>query len=574
MTDSHNVPTNVPADVPTPEGRRPAARAPRYLSGDPSGWRFQIRVPARFIRADSFLARPSPILRMRLGALPRKAAEPRAELCAALCRAVFATASGKKETSTMQGLSLDNNERDLLEQVMAACQQGIASAIAAPEQALGLARGLESALSTLNLVATERQRGDAGNAAIRAGADGMVREALRGVLTHARDPSQAETVLARLPNLMSPAPHNADAAPVAPRPSGSGVPTFGEVSQGYIDMRIGVDGAEHPDVKILRMRRQTFLDLIGDRPVDGYTPADLQNYVTAMQYWPANSTKRSQFQGMTTQQVLDANRGLQLAPLKRKSLQDGYVANIRTMMRYWMAEKGYRDPFAGVRLRWPRTAAPPVKREEIGIDIVNRVFELGVESGLLLDAMLPPLARLTARRLGLLIFLRGSDIRLKHGVHVAQTGGIIFVDGAWRRVPIKTDASAGFFVLHNFLAEIGYLKWAMDQGDGWLFPEAHEHPDPSRYVSKIANRLLRAAGATGGAEVFHSLRGDGITGLRSNQLPGRTARLQAGHELGDVHDRYGLTTLTAEECRRLASLPLESAINWDRLTGLNYEELA
>src|SRR5690606_21794034 len=107
-------------------------------------------------------------------------------------------------------------------------------------------------------------------------------------------------------------------------------------------------------------------------------------------------------------------------------------------------------------------------REQIGTDIVNRVFELGKASGLLLDTMLPALARLTARRLGLLIFLRGSDIRRKHGVYVAQTGGIICVDGAWRRVPIKTDASAGFFVLHNFLAEIGYIEWAMDQGDGWL----------------------------------------------------------------------------------------------------------
>jgi hypothetical protein len=435
-----------------------------------------------------------------------------------------------------------------------------------------LARGLETALSTLNLVATECQKGETGNAAIRAGADGMVREALRGILAHAEDPARAQTALTRVPDFLPSIRHTAAAAPAAPR--SSDLPTFGEVSQAYIDMRVGVDGADHPDVKILRMRRQTFLDLMGDRPVDHYTPADLQSYVTAMQYWPANSTKRRQFEGMTTQEVLDANRGLQLAPLKRKSLQDGYVANIRTMMRYWMAEKGYRDPFAGVRLRWPKTAAPPVTREQIGTDIVNRVFELGKASGLLLDTMLPPLARLTARRLGLLIFLRGSDIRRKHGVYVAQTGGIICVDGVWRRVPIKTDASAGFFVLHNFLEEIGYIKWAMDQGDGWLFPEAHDHPDPSRYVSKIANRLLRAAGATGGAEVFHSFRGDRITDLRSNHLSGRTARLQAGHELDDVHDKYGLNTLTAEECQRLANLPLESAINWDLLRELDFAELA
>lgn len=75
-------------------------------------------------------------------------------------------------------------------------------------------------------------------------------------------------------------------------------------------------------------------------------------------------------------------------------------------------------------------------------------------------------------------------------------------------------------------------------------------------------------------ELFHSFRSDRITHLRSNYLSGRTARLQAGHELDDVHDKYGFNTLTAGECQRLANLPLESAIKWDLLRELDFAELA
>src|SRR5690606_39497613 len=204
----------------------------------------------------------------------------------------------------------------------------------------------------------------------------------------------------------------------------------------------------HPDIKYLRLRRQTFLDLIGDRPVDCYSPKDLQDYVSRMKFWPANSTMRVEFTGRTTEQILAATQDMHMQPLALKTLRDGYVANIKTMMRYQMTDKGYRDPFAGVRLRWPGTAAPPVAREEIGIDVINRTFELGVQSGLLDEAMLPLLARLTTRRLGLLVHLRGSDIRMKHGVYVAQTNGIVFDGTTWKRTPIKTAQSNRFFVLH------------------------------------------------------------------------------------------------------------------------------
>ncbi len=61
--------------------------------------------------------------------------------------------------------------------------------------------------------------------------------------------------------------------------------------------------------------------------------------------------------------------------------------------------------------------------------------------------MLSLLGNLAGRRLGPLVHLTGTDIRLKClGVWVAQTSGIVLTEqGVWQRVPIKTDQSTTFF---------------------------------------------------------------------------------------------------------------------------------
>jgi hypothetical protein len=566
MSRTPNVSTNVPANVPR---RLTSPRKASYLVGDPSGWRFQMRLPASIRTADSFLAKSASTLRFRIGPMSRRAAEQQAGLYATICRAVFAAALQKQENRDVQQNNFGSD--NLVEQVVTSCEAAIAAAKETPSLALGLARGLDTALKTLNLVFGEVEKGEEGNPSIVVNADAMARDALRSVLAYAPDKAAAE---AALTSAQVVAPSGSAIAVAAPTVvSRTGMPFFSEVSQAYIDMRIANDGPDHPDIKYLRLRRQTFLDLIGDRPVDCYSPKDLQDYVSRMKFWPANSTKRAEFTGRTTEQILAANQDMHMQPLALKTLRDGYVANIKTMMRYQMTDKGYRDPFAGVRLRWPGTAAPPVAREEIGIDVINRTFELGVQSGLLDEAMLPLLARLTTRRLGLLVHLRGSDIRMKHGVYVAQTNGIVFDGTTWKRTPIKTAQSNRFFVLHNLLVEIGFVEWAMQQ-DGWLFEALHEHPDASKYASKAMNRLIQEAGGMGAnIEVFHSLRGDGITGLRAGEKD-RTNRIQAGHELDGVHDKYGHRNLTAAECQRLANRELDSEINWDVFRGLDFDALA
>ena len=477
---------------------------------------------------------------------------------------------------------LDGPEQDLVSQVVAACQAAIDSALANPAEAVGLAAGLNSALSTLTLVQTETGKGTAGLQPVVANADALTRAALADVLKWAPNPHAATKALAGV-DRVAPRPAR-DTEPVPPiaapvhgapsRPQrGRGLPTFGEVSLAYIEMRLERDGGESSDIGSLRMRRRTFIELIGDRAVDEYYPRDLQSYVAQMQFWPANATKTANFKEATAREIIEANRDRSRKPISLKSLQDGYVANIRTMMRHGMADHDYRDPFAGAKISWPNGLARSRPREGIGVDVRNRVFRNGVSSGRLDEAVMPLLATLTGRRLAILLYLQGSDIREKHGVWIAQTSGIVSRNGVWTRVPIKTGESMTFFVLHALLVEIGFVDWARRQ-DGFLFAEPHLHTDPAKYVSKTMNRLLRASGAEGRVETFHSMRGDRIDDMREEDVDARARRLQARHELGDEHEQYGHRALNAAACRRLANLPLDPEIDWSVFRGLDFDALA
>jgi hypothetical protein len=61
--------------------------------------------------------------------------------------------------TTAMTTPLDDNETDLVKQVIAACHNAITRAIAQPSQAIGLAQGLGSALTSLQLVQQPRPPG-------------------------------------------------------------------------------------------------------------------------------------------------------------------------------------------------------------------------------------------------------------------------------------------------------------------------------------------------------------------------------------------------------------------------------
>lgn len=542
------------------------AAAASYVSPTAGGWRFQWRLPAHFALASG----PSTI-RAALGPRSRPDARRMGQQLAALCTAVCDAALLTQPEADMTMTPLDEKETALVRQVVDACQQAIKTAVNQPSRAIGLAKGLDAALTSLRLVQAEIGKGESGARAVIDNADAISRAALKDVLKHASDPHLAQKVL----NTTLDIPRSLTSEAALMRP-GSGaastLPTFGAISQRYINMRVA-NGAKRGEVQRLCFSRSSFIALVGDRPIDTYFPSDLQSYVTQMQYYPANASKIGALKGLSLPEIVAANNPVKYKPYARKTLQDGFVAFIRTEARAGIADHHYRDPFAGVEIRWPAILRPSVPRVSLGLDALNRIFRQGVASGQLDEAMLPLLSFLTSRRLGLLAYMCGSDIRERYGVTVAQVEGVVKVGDQWQTRPIKTDESGGFFVLHNFLTKIGFTAWAAQQ-DGWVFATLHEHTDPSKYISKVMNRLLVRCGATAAGEVFHSLRGEAIDAMRAADMSDRAKRLQAGHDLGDVHEQYGFSTLSEVECQRLASLPLAKEIDWSVFEGLDFDAMA
>ena len=353
-------------------------------------------------------------------------------------------------------------------------------------------------------------------------------------------------------------------------------PLFSVVSDEYLDARTSAKGEENKDVRIARTRRDLFIELIGDHPVDTYDAADLQAYIEFLKYWPGDNNQRRR--DWTARQIVEDNRDLHLKPLSRNALVDGYVSIVKTMINSGTSTYGYRNPVAGVKLHYPDTAARPVSAEPLSSVSITRVFRTGVGRGMLDEAMLPLLGHLTGRRLGLLIHLTGNDIRQKYpGVFTAQTNGILLVNGKWTRVPIKTEASMTFFVLHEFLVDIGFVDWAMRQGDEFLFRELMRLDDPSKSASSYMQRLFKRAEVEGGdrREVFHSLRAGNIDTMRNAKIEARARKLQAGHAIGDSeHDLYGFRSLNEFEASEMATLPLNPKIDFSVFRGLDFDKLA
>jgi len=545
----------------------------RYLIRSGTSFLFQIRIPKALAQN-----RRIPPFRIGLGPVSKRTAQQRADRLAVLARQAFAHAQARMmqiDGQTLGGITpmFQGGSLDEVLAEMRGFMKAAALLLDQPEPLPGPRETADlAALKGLVTLERELRRGAAASPLIADNVD-MLRARYHHDLGGTPPPSAGPAAAPAAPITPVIAPASA-APPAVPAQPASTKPLFSRIADEYIAMRIGSDGPDHKDVKYLELRKRVFLEIVGDKPVDTYKQSDLQLFVNELQFWPANVTKRTDLGDRSIREILDLNRDRHLQPLSRKTAEDGYVQNIRTMFRHGCTEHDYRYPFADVKIRWPLGYRPSVPREGLSDQLKGEVFRLGVASGLLDEAMLPLLGHLSGRRLGLLCYLRGSDIREKHGVYIAQTDGIVFHNNAWQRVPYKTQDSMTFFVLHKFLAEIGFIEWARAK-DGFLFDIVQEYADPEKQTSGNMNDLLRRAGAVGKQrEVFHCLRHGLIDHMRNKRVDPRARRLQAGHELGDEHEGYGSREISPEECRRLARLPLSKEIDWSVFRGLDFEALS
>ncbi|KAA5595505.1 hypothetical protein [Blastochloris sulfoviridis] len=584
---------------------------------------FQIRIPADLAPGQQ----PCAPLRLRLGEMPKRDAQPRAGWLAMLAKAAFADRrrllNGQWTDTTPPldgpGFPPGGSPEEFLDN-MAAFLNEAAAKLASPAPPPRFAPAEMRTLAAIQeAVAIEQEvrKGPAGHPTVTARADLLRQDVWNRWRAGEGLPPEGEAPLARVMDTfariaerqldllacaegrathpsappMVDCPVEAPAAipPIAsPAPSASSpmavssAPLFSELAEEYLTIR-EAGGADRATISTARWRVSVFTTLVGDRPIDRYYPIDLQTYVNDLQHLPVELSR----EGDNTQVLREMGIHAAIAknraeacyePIALKTMQDGYVQIVRTIISTAVGLRQLRDPFQGYRIRWPKDAKPSKKREPLDYERLNQVFKLGVDSGYLDDALLPPLCLLSTRRLGILPFIRGCDFGEKHGVDIVRVNGIVFdkAKGKYVRVGYKTDASLQYFVLHSLFRRIGFVDWAKTQGEGFIFRLLASAADPGDAASKRVNRLLRAAGAIGmNVEVGHSLRHGGKDLLIEENVDDLTTRLQMGHEAQDVHADYGRqSALRRGQCQELAHFDLPEEIDWTMFEGLDFEAMA
>ena len=352
-------------------------------------------------------------------------------------------------------------------------------------------------------------------------------------------------------------------------------PLFSVAADTYYDEMATTRGPHHDELKYVRHRKAVFIAICGDRPVTAYTAADMQRFMNRVRFLPPNQSK---LPGYDIANVLDyiAEAEASGAPgLSESTLVNNYVAKIKTIIRSGCDGAELPYTLGGRRLTVPKGVPKPKTKFLVDHAAANRLFAAASASGLLAETMLPLLGYLTGRRLGLLAFVQGEDIRQHDGVWMVTPRDIVRDDqGNWTTVPYKTGESLTNFVLHDLLVRIGFVDWARRQ-TGFIFSSLHETKDPADTASKRMCRLYdRAKIDRTIYKMFHGLRHAKINRDRDLGIESRTTRLQVGHELLDVHDAYGGTQMRRSELHTVAFAELPPEIDFTAFSGLDFDRLA
>lgn len=350
-------------------------------------------------------------------------------------------------------------------------------------------------------------------------------------------------------------------------------PLFSTASERFVEGRKKTYGdPDHPEIRYLEHRRAIFLAIIGDKPIDSYTRTDLQDFVNEIAWLPPNVSKQEDYDVARVRDYIAANKALDGQGLAAKTIRETYLSRIKTMLRETCADAKVPIAFEG-RIVIPKRAAPAKARFAPDQEEFGRIVEKGIGSGILADALLPALGQLTGRRLGLLAFMRRENIMRYNGVWVYRSQSHQLRDGRWVPIPFKTDESLGLFVLHDLFKVCGFIDWALN-APGPVFPMLMQAKDPADAAQKRMSRLYTASGADPRRSgTFHGLRAGKIRNDRDLELPSRAVRLQVGHELTDVHEKYD-GQMTDKELKAFATAPLPPGVNWKLLSTIDYEAFA
>jgi len=82
-----------------------------------------------------------------------------------------------------------------------------------------------------------------------------------------------------------------------------------------------------------------------------------------------------------TWEIIQDNQDLKYEPMARKTLQDGFVATIRSALLYAAKQQSFASPIAGGQYEFPVTARRAVPAEPLSASKISTMLALGIEGG-------------------------------------------------------------------------------------------------------------------------------------------------------------------------------------------------
>ena len=331
----------------------------------------------------------------------------------------------------------------------------------------------------------------------------------------------------------------------------------------------------NPELSYIEHRRNVFLQLMPDRPVSSYTEEDIQDFVDELQWLDPDYSTSPDYQVGKIKEFIQENKSRSGPRLARGTIENNYLPRIFSIIRHGCKMDKIPYPLDGCRIIFSDEIPKPKNQIPPDYTTLNRIFRKGLATGVLADALLPPLGYVVGRRLGIIAFLRAEHIRPYHGCYIVAPHDIVQIHEASQQliVPIKTEVSLNFYVLHNFFVDCGLVGWMMRQ-EGFIFKLLHEAEDPADAASKRMQRLFEGVADPHLYQTYHGLRHGRKNEDIDNSLSPAASRIQAGRAPGSDDDMYGQGHLTAAQVKMIANAPLSPEIDWRMFERRNWDEYA
>ncbi|MEN3792728.1 hypothetical protein [Fulvimarina sp. MAC3] len=176
-----------------------------------------------------------------------------------------------------------------------------------------------------------------------------------------------------------------------------------------------------------------FIEIVGDKPLRAYVPADVQEFANVLARVPSNRHKIKIFAGLSARKAAELNDKLpddQRRARLSSSAVKGYVSDFLPTWRAVAATvPGVRD-LGSVKVTPPRAASPAVAREGLSAEALNVWLADAATYADPHMRWLPLLGLLTGMRISELVYTQGRDVRTINGKLIidlrttVQEGGV------------------------------------------------------------------------------------------------------------------------------------------------------